>query len=527
VFDATVIGGGANGTVAAATLARAGLRVLLLERSETLAGQAATFEFAPGYHAAPLLDDSGWVPPAVARAFNLDLPRSVADSAFTIAVDAGEFLQLGNRPQQTGEAIRRFSPKDAAKWPDFLAHLRRLAGFLEELYQRPAPDIDAASLRDAWPLLGLARKFRALGAADLAEFLRIMPTSVQQLAEDWFEAEPLRAAVAASGVRDCRHGPLAGGTSFILLHHLVGAAAGYIRGRGRWGTGPDAFTSAMMPVLRKHGVTLRTGAAVTQIAVRDDRVAGVVTESGEEIASTLVLSAADPARTLLHMLDPLWLDPELLHALQNIRFRGCTAFLLYALEALPEIPGVDTAAALQGTLSLTGTTDALERAADAVKYGRVPEQPHIEISLPTLAWPHLAPDGGHVLAARAHYVPYRLTAGETWDAARTAQLSDTVTRAIAQVIPCFPSRVRYQATLTPPEIERRHALTEGAATHGELGLDQILFMRPTAGLGRYRTPIEGLYLCGAGSHPGPGVNGGPGWLAARQVLVERGRKPGS
>ncbi len=522
-YDAIVVGGGANGLVAAAALGRAGMRTLVLERGETVAGQASAIEFAPGFRAAPLALDAGWLPPVVERGLGLRAPECVtADTPFAVAITPGEFLELSGDPVRATSAIRRFSRADAARWPVFMSQLRKLAGFLEQIYQLPAPDIETASLRGAWPLLGLARKFRRLGREDMIEFLRVMPMSVQQIAEDWFESKMVRAAVCACGVQDSRQGPRAGGTGFVLLHHLVGAAFGCLRGRGAWHGGLDALTAALERAAKQSHVTIRTGAGVARIVVRDDAVAGVVLEDGEEIVAPRVLSAADPARTLLGMIDPVWVDPELLHALRNIRFRGCTAYVLYALDELPDIPGLERASdALRGVVSLTPDADALERASDAVKYGSVAERPHIEITAPSLHWPDLAPTGKHAMVARVQYAPYRLRDGTRWDSAMTDALADAVTAAIECVAPCFSSRVLQRVTLSPRDLEERFGLTEGAATHGELALDQILFMRPVPGLGHYATPIDGLYLCGAGAHPGPGVLGGPGWLAARRVLADR------
>jgi phytoene dehydrogenase-like protein len=350
------------------------------------------------------------------------------------------------------------------------------------------------------------------------ELLRVLPMAVEQLAEDWFESPVLRAAIAAAGVRDLRHGPRAGGTGFNLVHHLTGAPEGSFRDRGIYRAGPDAFAIAAEAAARRHGATIRTASPVAHIAVSDYAVTGVLLENGEEFTAPVVLSAADPARTLLGMVDPVWLDPELLLALRNVRYRGCTAFVLYGLDALPDLNDADVL--LRGAVSLSADVVSIERASDAVKYGAVAEAPHIEITAPSLHWSGHAPAGRHVLVARVHYAPFRLREG-VWDAARSDALADTVTAAIDAVSPCFSSRIAARATVSPADLESRYALTEGAATHGELGLDQILFMRPVAGLGRSATPIDGLYLCGAGTHPGPGVPGGPGWLAAERALADR------
>lgn len=537
-YDAIVIGAGANGLVAAAALGRAGLSVLVIERHERVGGLGRVEEFAPGFRAAPLALDGGWLPPVVARGLGLDgragLERAHPDAAVTVAAAPGEFLSLSRDAARAADAIRRHSARDAERWPAFCARVARLAGFLDALYQTPPPDVDASGPRDVLPLLGLAMKFRGLGREEMTEFLRVMPMSVQDLLEERFESEPLRAAVAAGGVEEIRQGPRSGGTAFALLHRLVGAPTGTVRGRGWWRAGPDAFTTAVEAAARAGGATIRTGAPVARILVRDDAAAGVALASGEEIAAPHVLSTADPARTFLDLVDPVWLDPEFLHAVRQIKFRGCTAVVLYALDALPDAKGLTSAGAggsasgegaahpLAGVVSLTPTVAVLERAADSAKYGRVSERPHVEITAPTLRWPALAPDGEHVLVARAQYAPYRLRDG-AWDAARRGALADAVTAAIEAAAPGFASRLRHRVALTPRDIEERYDLTEGATTHGEITLDQILFMRPVAGWGRYATPIDGLYLGGAGAHPGPGVLGGSGWLAARRLLDDRRR----
>jgi phytoene dehydrogenase-like protein len=345
---------------------------------------------------------------------------------------------------------------------------------------------------------------------------------VHQLVEDWFDSAPLRAALAAGGTQNIRQGPRSGGTTFVWLHHLVGAVEGCVRGRGQWRDGPAALIAELERIARGNGVNIRTTATAARVLVKDDAVAGVALETGEEIPAPRVLSTADPAHTMLGLVDPVWLDPELLLALRNIKFRGCTAYVLYALDALPDVPGLDALAedALRGVVSLTADIDALERAADAAKYGAISDRPHVEITLPTLHWPALAPAGTHVLVARAQYAPYRPKERD-WNTPRKDALADGVTNAIDAALPCFSSRVLHRVVLTPADLEARFGLTEGALTHGEITLDQILFMRPVPGHARYAMPIDGLYLGGAGAHPGPGIPGGPGWLAAQRILAER------
>ncbi len=524
-YDVIVIGAGANGLVAAAGLSRAGLRVLLVERDEALGGQGRLVEFAPGFRAAPLGLDSGWLPEPIATALGLTgLARSAMDADVAVVTEPGSVLALSRDAGRAADAIAVHSRADAAKWPEFTTRMRKLAGFLEALYQTPAPDISASSLSELIPLLGLGKKFRALGRRDMVEFLRTLPLSVWELLDDWFESAALKAAVAPGGIQDHQQGPRSGGTGFVFLHYLVGASQGAVRGRAPWRDGPEAFTLAAEGAARRLGVTIRAGSGVKQIAVKDDAVAGVVLQDGEEIAARVVLSTANPARTLLDWVNPVWLDPEFLREVGNIRHRGCTAVVAYALERLPDIPGLPSADALRGMISLTPSIPALEKAADAAKYGTVSEHPHVEFTVPTIMAPQLATKGRHVLVARAQYAPYRLRDGATWDAARRDALAKTVTAAIEAVSPCFSSRILHQAAWSPKDLEEQFGLREGAASQGELGLDQILFMRPVAGWGGHTTPIAGLYLGGAGNHPGPGVLGGAGWLAAQRVLGDRRRR---
>jgi phytoene dehydrogenase-like protein len=523
--DVVVIGAGANGLVAATRLGQAGLRVLLLERAKVLGGQGALLELAPGFRAAPLALDPGWLPDPIARALGLDgLERVGSDAPLSVAIEPGAFLTLPRDARRAAEAIRTHSASDADRWPAFTSRLHRLAGFLEVLYQQPAPDIAAGSLGDALPLLELGRKFRALGRQDMIEFLRTLPMSAWELLDDWFECAPLKAAVAAGAIQDFQQGPRSGGTGYVLLHHLTGTPAGSVRGRLPWRAGPQAVTDALERAARRAGVEIRAGAAVAAITVRDERVAGVVLEGGEEIAAASVISTADPTRTLLDWVDPVWLDPEFLHAVGNIRYRGCTALVSYALDALPAFPGLGSPEALGGIVSLTPTLVALERAADAAKYGAVSEHPHVELSIPTVTWPALAPEGRHVLIARVQYAPYRLREGLAWDGVRRDALADAVTAAIETVSPGFRSRILSRVAWSPADLEALYGLHEGASSQGELGLDQILFMRPVPGWARHATPIAGLHLGGAGTHPGPGVLGGAGWLAAGAVRGARGRR---
>jgi phytoene dehydrogenase-like protein len=504
-YDAVVIGGGANGLVAATALAKSGRRVAVLERSRTLGGTWAPIEIASGI-STTLEMESDWIPPAVAEMLGLHDSDFLPAPPTSVRLDDGSLLTLPAEPNAAAEVIRKYSPGDAAKWPAFTSTLRQLSAFLETLYQLPAPDLDSRSIGDLTSMLTLGRAFRSLGRVNMSELLRVLPMPVEDLADDFVKFAPLKAAIAAAGVRDIRQGPRSGGTSFVLLHYLAGGVDGSIRGRRPLRGGAGAFIGAAERAARAAGVTIRTDAHVTRLEVRDDAAQGVMLFSGESIVAPYVLSTADPSSTLFGMIDPVWLDPDFMRAVKNIRYRGITAYVCYALDRLPELP--------TGVTSLSSSTDAIERPFDAAKYCEASPKPHVEIML--------RPES-KVLIARAQYIPFVLRDG-TWDAARHSALGDIVTHIVGDAIPGFRGMVKERLVLAPPDLKDRFGVSDGALTQGEIGLDQILFMRPVAGWGRHATPIGGLYLGGAGTHPGPGIAGGPGILAARQLIADSKRR---
>ena len=510
-YDAIVIGAGPNGLVAARVLAGRRRKVLVLEQAEEIGGHTRAIEFAPGFRS-PLSEDTGWVPPAVAALAGLEKLQRAGGAVSTTVMDAEKrTLHLPARMTGAVEHIRGISEDDAVRWPAFVDRMAKFAGILGELYQMDPPDIEARGLA-LLPLVSVGRKLRKLGRKDMIEFLRIMPMSIQDLLDDSFENDMLKAALAAAAIRDLQQGPRSGGTTFNFLHYMVGAPAGSVRGRPWYTGGPDAFAHAVLAGLQKRKVEVRTGTAVQRIVVRDDAVAGVVLAGGEEIAADVVISTADPRRTLLELIEPEWLDPELMLAARNIKMRGCTACVMYAVDRAVD----DPAKSFTASVSLTSSTIALERAADAAKYGEVSAEPHVELFSPTLRWAQLAPEFKHVVTARVQYAPYTLRSG-AWSAADREALGDKVTAAVSAVIPNFDGTILHRVVLAPPDIEERFGVTEGAVTQGELTLDQILFARPVPGLGGYAMPIAGLYLGGAGAHPGPGILGGAGLLAAKRA----------
>ena len=513
-YDAVVIGAGPNGLVAGAMLAKHGQKVLIAESAAEIGGHTRAIEFAPGFRAT-LNEDCGWLPPRVALSLGvIDAIRMGTPTQSVIFPGAeGRLHSLPTDPGSAANSIRQYSRKDADAWPKFVDRLHRFSSLLAELYQLVPPDIDTTSLNELLPMVGVARRLRKLGREDMTEFLRVMPMSVQDLLDDTFESEPLKAAIAVGAVRDLRQGPRSGGTTFNLLHYMVGAARGSVRARPWWADGPDAFTKAVASVARTAGATVRTSSRVARVNVRDYAVASVTLESGEEVETRTVISTADPRRTLLGLVDPVWLDPEVLLAVKNVKLRGCTAWVLFGTAGKL---GTSTQQGFTATVSLTPSTVALEQAADAAKYGEISAEPHVEFFVPSQRWARMAPEGKQTVVARVQYAPYAVKGG--WDASRREDVARKATAAITRGVPGFERSIEHQTVLSPTDVEEQFGVTEGALTHGELMLDQILFMRPAAGLGHYEMPIRGLFLGGAGAHPGPGILGGAGYLAAKRVL---------
>ncbi|HEY4304761.1 MAG TPA: NAD(P)/FAD-dependent oxidoreductase [Gemmatimonadaceae bacterium] len=508
-FDAIVIGAGANGLAAAATLAASGKRVVVLERAPSIGGLQRLIEVAPGF-TSPLMCDSAWLPSHVASGLRLDkVAMTPPRVGAALAMTGGGVLSLSVDPPAAQSEIRKYSSRDADRWPKLISRLHRLASFLRSLYSAPAPEVTATSVRDLASLAGLGGRLRTLGRADMTELLRVLPMSIEDFVDDELESDALKAVLAAGAVRDIRQGPKSGGTTFVLLHHLVGAPAGSIRAHAWPSSAPTALIDALAAALKTRGAEIRANVEVARITVKDDAVSGVVLANGDEIAAPIVLSTADPKRTLLELFDTVWLDPEFMRDVSNIRFRGCTAFVHYALDGLPA-SGLSKDD-LASVVSLSPTVQSIERAYDPVKYGERSPTPHIEISMPSLRWPSLAGENKHVLAARVQYVPSNMSDDRA--------LADDVTRAIEQVMPGFTSLVRATRVTTPAALASEYGLSEGSITGGEITLDQILFMRPVPGWARYRMPVQGLYLGGVGCHPGPGIFGGAGWLAARAALA--------
>ena len=516
-FDSIVIGGDPDALVAALGLSARGAKVLLVDPHAELGGAYREIEFAPGFRAAPLARDAGYVSPEVARVVGaMPAAEPVADPAVVSLSDNAPLL-LRSSVAQTVEGLSAFSANDARNWPAFAERMSALAGFLAELYRAPPPRIDFDTAGEFLGLANLGRKYRGLGESNMVELLRTLPMALGDLLDDWFESDRLKGTLAALGVMDVCQGPVAGGTAYTFLHRHIGAQPGVFSERLRLPAGAGTLVSVLAGHARAAGVTIETGMGVSRVLLHEGRVAGLALASGEEIAARTVVSSLDPHRSLLGLLDPVHLDPELIHAVRNIRFRGVTTKILVALDSLPPIPG--TNAPLAGSIVIAPSVRYVERAYDATKYGRASEEPFIEVHFPSVAQPNLAPAGKHVAVVHVQFTPYTLREGR-WDRVRSTIIADRAFGIIERHLPGFASRTKARAVLSPAELETRFSVREGAISQGEMMLDQILFMRPVPGVSRYATPIPGYFLCGAGTHPGAGIMGLSGWLAARTALAD-------
>src|SRR5262245_27738228 len=471
-------------------------------------------EIAPGFRC-PTLAHTAAVDPAIVRALalerhGLEILRPDAD-ACAPTVD-GRALTLWRDPARALREIGAFSSRDGARYVPFLESVRRISGVLAAALESLPSSFDAPTAGDLFAGLKLGRAFRALGKTDGHRLMRWIAMPVADLMSEWFESEPLRAAVAAGGVLGSFLGPRSAGSSLVLL--LLGATDAHPISNGWFSRGGvGAVSDALAEAARQAGVSIRTDAAVERIEVNVDAASAVTLASGEPIAARAVVSSVDPKGTLLKMIDPIHLAPEFVRRVQNIRARGTLAKVNYAVSALPNFAN-QPPAALSGRIRLAPNVDAIERAFDVAKYGGLSNEPWIELTIPSVTDPSLAPNGAHVVSAYVQYAPVTLR-GTTWDNERE-RLGEVATRTIGRYAPGFESTIVARHVITPLDLERTYGFTGGHIFHGELALDQLVMGRPFLGWTRYATPIRNLYLCGAGTHGG--LNGGSGARVAKEIL---------
>jgi phytoene dehydrogenase-like protein len=518
--DVIIVGAGHNGLVAAFYLAKAGFKPLVLERRAQAGGAAITEELHPGFRCSTLAHNTGPLRSDIVRDMQLErhgLKLTTPDVSTVSLLPDGRALILYTDQKKAAQEIAQWSQKDAVSYADFGAALGKIGKVIGEALALTPPNIDSPSSGDLWGMLRTGRSIRNLGKKDLYRVLRWGPMAVADLVAEFFDTEPLRATVAARGVFGTSLGPWSAGSALVLM--LRAAADPSPAGGAQFPAGGiGAITLAMAAAAKQAGAEIRTGADIAEIRVKDGIATGVVLTSGEEIFARAVVSNADPKRTLMRLVDPAHLAPDFIQKIKNYRCMGTVAKINLALSALPEFTALKAKGnvdLLKGRIQISPEIDYIEHAFDESKYGNFSSKPYIEIAFPSLSDPSLAPAGQHVMSIYMQYAPYKLKNGD-WETQRKA-LGEAVVKTIAQYAPNLPHTILRHQIITPKDLEETYGLTGGHIFHGELALDQFFTMRPLLDWARYRTPIEHLYLCGSGTHPGTGLTGGSGANAAREI----------
>jgi len=518
--DVVIIGGGHNGLVTAFYLAKAGFKPLVLERRAQTGGAAVTEEFHPGFRCSTLAHSSGPLLPEIVRDMALarhGLKLIAPDIGITALSPDGRALTLHNDVKLAAHEIAKFSAKDAANYPIFQEALQKIGRVIGEALKLTPPNIDDPSRSDLWAILQTGRSLRKLGKKDMYRVLRWGPMAVADLVAEFFETELLRAVIAARGIFGTAMGPWSAGSSLVLLiraagdSHPAGSAWFAVGGIG-------VITQAMTAAAKEAGAEIRTGTDVREIRIKEGAANGVVLQNRDEITAKAVISNADPRRTLLKLVDPAHLTPDFVTKLLNYRMPGTVAKVNLALSALPKFTAIKDESALRSRIQIGPEIDYLERAFDESKYGNFSTHPYLEVTIPSLTDPTLAPAGKHVMSIYMQYAPFKLKSTD-WNAQREA-LGETVIKKLGEYAPDLPGLIQARQVITPQDLEDTYGLTSGHIFHGELALDQFFTMRPLLDWARYRTPIHNLYLCGSGTHPGAGLTGGSGMNAAREILKE-------
>jgi phytoene dehydrogenase-like protein len=522
IYDAVVVGGGHNGLTAAAYLARAGLSTLVLERRDIVGGCCVTEEIAPGCRVSTTSYIASMLRPEVISDLRLaeyGLRMVPCDPAIQVPFPDGHVVPWWADRARAKAEFAKISAKDAETFVEVDDRLKKLARYLQPFFMEPPPEIDTRSMRGWGDLFRVGKKFRGISSDEVSQLISFLTGSLGEFLDHNYESEKIKTMFLANNVYGKHGGPYQPGTAIGLLFHLLSGGEHELQGfYGHVMGGMGAITQALASSGRNMGVEIRTSAPVAHIDIRDGRARGVVLEDGTEIRARIVLSNADPRRTFLKMVAASELPNEFLHSIRGIKMEGPCAKVNLVLDAEPGFTGtLPTATALERTFyTLVPSLAFAERCYDIAKFGEIPEELWVDCVVSSNADPSLAPAGKHILTCFVQYVPYHLREGN-WDEKREL-LGDRVIKKIAEYAPNVPNAIVARQVLTPLDLERTYGLTEGNIFHGDLRLEQLFFMRPVSGWSQYRTPVDGLYLCGAGTHPGGGVTGAPGHNAAHQVL---------
>ncbi len=521
-YDAIVIGGGHNGLVTAAYLARAGKKTLVLERRHLLGGAAVSEEIFPGFTFSVFSYVVSLLRPEIVR--DLELPRhglQILPLESTVTpLPNGDYLAGWGDSDLTRREVSRHSLRDADAMVEFGRLMHHMAMAVRPILGMIPPDPTSLAPSDLAGMLKLGGHMRSLGSENFHALYKLMTMSAADYLDEWYEFDALKATKSASGIIGTFLSPRSPGSAYVLLHHYMGEIDGAFRAWGFAKGGTGSISNAIGNAARALGATIRTEAPVAKVLTRGGRATGVVLDSGEEIMAPLVVSGLDPRRTFLELVDPRQLPDDLVTAVRRFKFRGSSGKVNLALSELPNftcLPGVGPLH--RGAVSISPSMDYLERAYDDAKYGEFSKRPYMDIVFPSMLDPDMAPPGKHVMSVFVQYAPYHLNGG--WTDAKREAFGDAVVDTIAEHAPNLKSAILHRQVLTPLDIERVTGLSEGNIFAGELALQQLFFLRPAAAWAKYRTPIHGYYQCGAGTHPGGGIMGASGRLAALKILADQ------
>jgi phytoene dehydrogenase-like protein len=520
-YDAIVIGGGHNGLVTAAYLARAGLKVLVLEKRYLVGGASVTEEIFPGFKYSVFSYVVSLLRPEIIRELNLPahgLTILPLESTLT-PLPNGDRLYRDGDHYRTYREVARFSRRDADRYEDYSRTMFLMAIAVRYILSVVPPDPVSLNPSDLSRLVKLASHYLALPDEILHTLVRLMTMSSADFLERWFESEPLIGTMSASGIIGTFLGPRTPGSAYVLLHHYMGEIDGVFRAWGFSKGGTGAIAEAIASAARSFGADIRTDAPVEQVVIKDGRVSGVCLENGDEIEAKIVVSSLDPRRTFLDLIDPERLPGDFVRAIRRYKICGSSGKVNLALSAPPKFAcWPEEGMHLRGAISISPSVDYIERAYDDAKYGDFSKRPYIDIVIPSMIDPDMAPPGKHVMSCFVQYAPYKLREG-SWGDQRSA-FGETVINTLSEYILNLKEILLHAQVLTPLDIEETIGLTEGNIFQGELSLWQLFFLRPVPGYASYRTPIKNYYQCGSGTHPGGGITGAPGRLAAAEILKD-------